>query len=158
MSEPISVRADIIPYSEEYSQTVRSWIDSEETLFYVCRNREYPPADDIIESWQRPDISAFLLFSERKPVAYAEIWPRQHERAVEISHLIVDPQKRSQGFGTKMLQLLYQRVADRRDVSKVVVNLYNDSEIALGCYLKAGFELVGTATHTLGLKMVRLVK
>jgi hypothetical protein len=61
------------------------------------------------------------------------------------------------GFGTNSC-LLYQQAAVRRDVGKVVINLYNDSEIALGCYLKAGFELVGTATHTMGLRMARIAK
>lgn len=158
MSEPTSAKADIIPYTEEFSQVVRSWIDSEETLFYVCRGREFPPAEDLIESWQRPDISSFLLFSERKPIAYGEIWPRPTERAAEIAHLLVDPYKRSRGFGVKMLQLLFEQAQMKREVTRVMINLYNDSEIALGCYLKAGFELVGTATHTMGLKMVRVVR
>ena len=46
----------------------------------------------------------------------------------------------------------------KREVTRVMINLYNDNEIALGCYLKAGFELVGTATHTMGLKMVRVIR
>jgi len=158
MSEPTSAKADIVPYTGEFSSVVRSWIDSEETLYYLCRGKEFPPSEDLVDSWQRPDVTSFLLFAERKPVAYGELWPRPAERAVEIAHLIVDPYMRSQGFGAKLLQLLYQQAAVRRDVGRVVVNLYNDSEIALGCYLKAGFELTGTATHTMGLRMARLVK
>ena len=151
-------KADIIPYTEEYSLVVRSWIDSQQTLFYVCRGKEFPPADDLVDSWQRKDVSSYLLFSDRKPIAYGEIWPRPAELAVEIAHLIVDPYRRGEGLGVKMLNLLFEQAASRRDVKRVMVNLYNDSEVALGCYLKAGFELVGTATHTMGLKMVRMAK
>jgi len=158
MTEPTSAKADIVPYTAEFSAVVRSWIDSDETLYYICRSREFPPSDDLVDSWQRPDVTSFLLFSERKPVAYGELWPRPAERAIEIAHLIVDPYKRSQGFGTKLLHLLYQQAGVRRDVGRVVINLYNDSEVALGCYLKAGFELTGTATHTMGLRMARIVK
>ncbi len=158
MTEPIHVKADIIPYSAEYSQVVRSWIESEETYFNVCRGKEYPPPDELVDSWQRTDVSSYLLFSDNRPVAYAELWVRPNERAVEINHLVVDPYKRQQGYGTKMLELLYQRGAERANITRVIVNLYNDSEAALGCYLKAGFELLGTASHTLGLKMIRLVK
>ena len=158
MTEPTHVKADIIPYSAEYSQVVRSWIESEETYFNVCRGKEYPPPDELVDSWQRTDVSSYLLFSDNRPVAYAELWVRPNERAVEISHLLVDPYKRQQGYGTKMLELLYQRGAERANITRVIVNLYNDSEAALGCYLKAGFELLGTASHTLGLKMIRLVK
>lgn len=158
MSEPISAKADLIPYSEEYSSQVRSWIESEETYFLVCRGREFPPPEDIVDSWQRPDVSSFLLFSDRRPIAYGELWNRPNERAVEIAHLIVDPYRRGEGLGTKMLTLLYQRAAERKNVVKVLINLYNDNEIALRCYTDAGFELIGTATHTMGLKMVRIVK
>lgn len=158
MTEPTSARADLIPYSEEYSQLVRSWIESEETYFLVCRGREFPPPEDIVEGWQRPDVTAYLLFADRRPVAYGELWNRPNERAVELAHLLVDPYKRSSGYGTKMVGLLYERAAERKSVVKVLINLYSDSEVALGCYLKAGFELIGTATHTLGLKMIRVVK
>jgi RimJ/RimL family protein N-acetyltransferase len=158
ISEPTHVKADIIPYSAEYSSVVRSWVESEETYFNVCRGKEFPPPDELVDSWQRSDVSAFLLFSDNRPVAYGELWTRPNERSLEINHLLVDPYKRLQGYGTKMLELLFQRGAERQNVARVVVNLYNDSEAALGCYLKAGFELLSTATHTLGLKMVRLVR
>ncbi len=158
MTGPISIKADIIPYADEYAQVVRSWIDSEETLFNVCRGKEFPPAEDIVEGWQREDVTSFMLLADRKPVAYGELWSRPNERAIEISHLIVDPIKRSRGFGTKMIELLYQRASEKRGTVKVVINLYGENEEALGCYLKAGFELLGTTTHTVGLRMVKLVK
>ena len=118
MTEPTSAKADIVPYTGEFASVVRSWIDSEETLYFLCRGREFPPAEDLVDSWQRPDVTSFLLFAERKPVAYGELWPRPAERAVEIAHLIVDPYKRSLGFGTKLLQLLYQQAAVRRETTE----------------------------------------
>jgi ribosomal protein S18 acetylase RimI-like enzyme len=156
--EPTRIKADIVPYSAEYSSLVRSWIESPETYKNVCRGQEFPPPEDIVDSWQRQGVSSFTLFSQRRPVAYGELWPRPLEMAVEIAHLLVDPYKRSQGYGSKMLELLYQRAAQRRGVAKVVLNLYGDDEVALGCYLKAGFELVGTSSYTVGLRMVRMVR
>lgn len=158
VTEPTSAKADLIPYSEEYSPLVRAWIESEETYFFVCRGREFPPPDDVVDSWQRADVSSYLLSAERHPVAYGELWSRPNERAVEIAHLLVDPYRRTNGYGTKMLHLLYERAAERKNVVKVVLNLYSENPIALGCYLKAGFELIGAATHTMGLKMVRVVR
>ena len=158
MSEPTRVKADIIPYTAEYSQLVRSWIDSEETYRYVCRATDFPPRDDIVDSWQRKTVTSYLLSSHGKPVAYGELWDRKIERAVEIAHLIVDQYKRSQGYGTKMLELLYNRAASRRGITKVLINLYVDSEEALGCFLKAGFELTGTARYVQGLQMMRTIQ
>ena len=155
MNASKDARADIVPYSSEFDQTVFAWIDSEETYRNVCRGRGFPPPPDMISGWQRNDVKAYLLFSNTVPVAYGELWDRPHEMAMEIAHLIVDPFRRNKGFGSKMVELLYQRAASRPAVARVLLNLYSENEIALACYLKAGFELVSTANYVVGLKLVR---
>ena len=158
VDEPTRVKADIVPYSREYERDVLSWIESEETLAALTRGKEFPPPDDLIESWQRKGVQSYLLFSAGKPVAYAELWDRPAELAREIAHLLVAPTSRGRGYGVKMLQLLYERAAQAPQVAKVVLNLYREDEIALGCYLKAGFELAGTSSYTMGLRMARMVR
>lgn len=157
MDDSTKVRADLVPYTSEYSAIVRSWIDCEETYDAVCRGINFPPPDDIVDSWQRQGVTSYLLLADRKPAAYGELWERQAERAVEIAHVLVDNYRRSHGFCAKLVQLLYERASERASIDRVLLNLYHDSSEALGCFLKAGFELVGTATHIEGLKMMRLV-
>jgi len=157
MTEPTRAKADLVPYTPEYSAVTRSWIDTEETYTLVCRGINFPPPDDIVDSWQRQGVTSYMLFSERRPVAYGELWDRPTEQAVEIAHLLVDQFRRSRGFGTKMLELLFDRASVRPGVARVNVNLYHQSPEALGCYLKAGFELIGTAAHVEGLRMTRVV-
>ncbi len=157
MTDPIKVKADLIPYVPEYSRVVHSWIDSEETYHDLCRGKQFPPSEDIVDSWQRDGVTSFILLSERKPVAYGELWHRPMDLAMEIAHLIVDRFKRSEGYGTKMIELLYDRAAQRENITRVMIHLYGDSEVALGCYVKAGFELLGTTTYTTGLRLVRTV-
>ncbi|RKX24710.1 MAG: hypothetical protein DRP45_07630 [Candidatus Zixiibacteriota bacterium] len=158
MSNPIRIKADLIPYTKEYSGVVRSWIDTEETYQFVCRGIDFPPPDDVVDGWQRQGVISYLLFSQRKPVAYGELWERKIEQAFEIAHVVVDQYQRSRGFGTKLVQLLFNRIAERPGTAKVLINLYHDSPEALGCFLKAGFELTGTSTHVEGLKMMRMVE
>lgn len=157
MDDFTGVKADLIPYSPEYSALVRSWIESEETYQLVCRGVNFPPPDDIVDSWQRQGVKAYLLIANRKPVAYGEVWDRKGEQAVEIAHIIVDTYQRSRGLGTTLLRLLYDRAAEMPGVLRVLINLYHDNSEVLGCYLKAGFEISGTATHIEGLKLVRPV-
>ncbi len=158
MDEPTHVKADIIPYTAEYSRDVLSWIDSEETYSNVCRGTQFPPSDGLIDSWQRDGVTSYILFTSGKPVAYGELWDKPLEMSVEIAHLIVAPYQRSRGYGTKMLGLLYERAATRSNVAKVILNFLSGDEITLGCYLKAGFELVSTAQHGAGLRMERQVR
>lgn len=153
MTDSTNVKADIVPYTSEYALRVRSWIDSEETYRSVCQGKEFPPPEDLVESWQRVDIASYIMLVERRPVAYGELWDRPVEQAAEIGHLIVDPAKRSRGYGTKMLRLLTQRAGQRLRVRKVMLHLFGGDEVVLGCYLKAGFEIVATTTAGEGLRM-----
>lgn len=158
MTEPTHAHADIVPYAAEHSARVRSWIDSEETYRNVCQGVDYPPPDDLVDSWQRVDIASYILLANRQPVAYAELWDRPVEQAAEIGHLIVDPYKRSRGYGSLMLDLVFRRAVQRHRVRRAMLHLFGGDEVVLGCYLKAGFELVGTTTAGGGLKMIREVK
>ncbi len=158
MSRPTQPKADIVPYAKEYSATVRAWIDSQEALYDVCRGNDFPPKQDIVDTWQRKEVSSYLLFTSGKPVAYAELWNRPNELAVEIAHLVVDPSRRAEGFGTRLVELLFEQGAARNDVAKVIINLYNENSVALNCFLKAGFELAGTTTYTQGLRIIRMVR
>lgn len=157
MSSTPSAKADIVPFTKEYSATVRQWIDSPEVLHDVCRGKDFPPAQDIIDTWQRKEVSSYLLMASGKPVAYAELWNRANELAVEIAHLLVDPAKRGQGYGTRLAHLLFEQGAARPEVAKVIAYLYNENSAALGCLLKAEFELAGTTSYTQGLRIVRIV-
>ncbi len=157
MSDSHKIKADLIPFASEYSRDVRSWIDSEQTLFDLCRSKDFPPSSKIVDTWQKKDISSYLLISENKPIAYGELWMRKIEREIEITHLLVNPFKRSRGLGSKMVSLLYERASHYPGIIKVVLHLHSENEDALGCYLNAGFELVSTTLGVPGLRMIRLV-
>ncbi len=158
MEDYTQVKADLVPYTSEYAGVVRSWIESEETYQLVCRGINFPPPDDVVESWQRQGVKSYLLISNRKPVAYGELWERKAEQAVEVAHVIVDTYLRSRGYGNKLLQLLYNRASEAPGVLHVLINLYHEDSEVLGCFLKAGFEISGTATHVEGLRLVRNVE
>lgn len=158
MTDISKIKADLVPFSDEYEQDVRSWIDCEETYSFVCRGKDFPPPESLVLNWQREGIKSYLLFTERKPVAYGELWFKPGDMAVEIAHLIVNNFKRGEGYGVKMVNLLYNRGASRSDVAKVIANIYNENHSALSCFMKAGFEISGTTNYTEGLRLVKLIK
>lgn len=150
-------KADIVGYVKENSMTVRSWINSEETWEALVPGREFPPPDNVVESWQTAKVMAYVLMSDNRIVAYGELRNKPQRLAVEIGHILVDPFKRGQGFGTKLVELLYHRAAKRPSVSQVLINLLGENQEELGCYFNAGFEIVGTTSHTTGLRLIRIV-
>lgn len=154
MSQPVQ-KADLVPFTPDYSRVVRTWIDSQETYYHLCRGPSFPPPEDIVDSWQRNNVVSYLLYAGGKPIAYGELWARPAEQAVEIAHLLVDPFERSKGCGTHMIELLHDRASGRPGVTRVLINLFSESKEALGCYMKAGFQLMGTTKHIAGLRMMR---
>ena len=154
----VCLKADIIGYTEEYAAVVRSWIDSDETYHNLCRGNDFPPPEDIVHSWQRSSVLSKLLLAKRKPIGYGELWARPAELAVELAHLLIDPAHRSEGYGSALVEHLFQNAARRPGVAKVIINLNAKSEHVLGCYLKAGFQLIGTTKHVPGLRMIRLTR
>ena len=158
MVKPLEIKADLIPYSEEYGEYVRKWIETEETFQFVCRGKDFPPPENIITTWQRSTVKSYLLIDSGKPVAYGELWRREDEMAYEIGHLLVDQYKRGEGYGTKLVELLYQRAASQPEIAKIIIKLFHENPIALGCFMKVGFEITSTTSYTAGLRMIRFVK
>ncbi|KAA3633616.1 MAG: GNAT family N-acetyltransferase [Calditrichaeota bacterium] len=155
MTKPADIKADIVPYSDEYAAQIRGWIESAETYKHVCRGTDFPPPENIISSWQRDTVNSYILIDSGKPIAYGELWHRKDEMAFELAHILVDPYKRSQGYGTKLIKLLYERAATRDDVAKVIIKLFQENPEALSCLMKAGFEITGTTNYTTGIRLVK---
>ncbi|RME23454.1 MAG: GNAT family N-acetyltransferase [Candidatus Zixiibacteriota bacterium] len=158
MNQPVRRKTDLVPYTAEYSRVVRSWIDSEETYYHLCRGPSFPPPEDIVDSWQRNNVMSYLLYAGSKPIGYGELWARPAEQAVEIAHLLIDPYERGKGYGTRLVERLYDRAGERPGVARVLINLFSDSREALGCYVNAGFQIIGTTKHIPGLRMMRLAR
>ena len=157
MTKPLEIKADLVPYSTEYEEYVRKWLDSAETYQFVCRGSDFPPPDSIISTWQRPTVKSYLLIDSGKPVAYGELWHRKEEMAFEIGHVLVEPYKRSMGYGTKLVELLFQMAASRADIAKVIIKLFHENPVALGCFMKCGFEITGTTSYTTGIRMIKFI-
>jgi GNAT superfamily N-acetyltransferase len=156
MADDTKQKADIIPYTAEFSGIVRGWIDSARTARNLGILDGYPPDDSIPERWQKSGVHGFILITGGVPVAYADVVERPPLLAVEFMHVLVEPSVRNQGYGSLMLNLLYDRVAHRREIAKVIINLEGDNKAALGCYFRAGFELAAANQYVAGLTLVRL--
>ena len=119
---------------------------------------QFPPPENVIESWQTDNVRSYVLMASGRIVAYAELHEKPQRMALEICHLLVDPARRGEGYGSAMLELLYRRAGQRKGVSQVLLTLLGPNRDILGCYTRAGFEIIGTTSHTPGLRMIRLVE
>ncbi len=157
MSALSRVQTYLAPYEPPYASVVRGWLDSLATVTAVCRSETWPVEEDIVDSWQRDNVTGWLLFDDRQARAYGELWPRPKESAIEIAHLLVDPALRRRGLGRELLRRLSARAEEDPSVDRVLINIYTDNEAALGLAMASGFELMGTNKYVEGLQLVKLL-
>jgi ribosomal protein S18 acetylase RimI-like enzyme len=99
---------------------------------------------DIVEGWaRRPDVEAFVLRQHELVVAYGEIWIDVDEREVELAHLIVDPDRRGEGLGGRLVAELVDQA--RRHYPLIAMRVHSNNAAAIRCYTRSGFELASAA-------------
>ena len=62
---------------------------------------------------------------------------------VRFGFVIVDPEIRGKGYGSKMLRLGFQYVKDHPDVTRIDLGVFEDNAAAKRCYEAAGFKEFG---------------
>ncbi len=102
-------------------------------------------------------MSSYLLLKTDKPIAYAELWSRPAEMGAEIKRLLVDPSRREEGFGRKMLDLVFDRATRKPGVVRLTCIIGSVDREVVACFISAGFELVAPGVNQLGLKLEKIV-
>ena len=98
----------------------------------------------MVAGWsERPDVEAFVLTEDDRVVAYGEIWIDAAEQEVELAHLIVDPRRRDEGFGGRLVAELVHQA--RRHYPVVALRVHSVNDVAIRCYARAGFERASPA-------------
>lgn len=96
--------------------------------------------------WRRPDVTARLLLDpDGIPVAYGEVWDDEDEDEVELARLIVDPTRRRQGIGRRLVELLLD-LAEQHQRSDCFLRVVPDNTAARALYRSTGFLEVDEAT------------
>lgn len=106
---------------------VLSWVDSEEVAEAFCGLSRVTPL--VFEDWYNaPDQLQFVYEKDDgEPVAYGEVWLSENDNELEISHLIVSNEFRSQGHGADLVRSLLQWIRmEKKAVKKVWARVDTD--------------------------------
>ncbi|HEY0637289.1 MAG TPA: GNAT family N-acetyltransferase [Pseudonocardiaceae bacterium] len=120
------------------AEVVSSWATTaEEVLAWCSRTAAAVPAE-VIAGWGRePDVLAYVLLDDGRPVGYGEVWVDDEQREVEIARVLVAPARRGQGFGRALVTHLV--AAGRRLHPAVFLRVTPGNDAAVACYRAAGF-------------------
>lgn len=79
-----------------------------------------------------------MLWAEKTPIGYGELWVDSTEQEVELAHVIVAQEQRGKGYGVALVRLLLD-AARQTPFRDVFLRVVPDNRAAIGCYLRAGF-------------------
>jgi RimJ/RimL family protein N-acetyltransferase len=101
------------------------------------------PAAEVRGWWEDPEMVPWVMLdADNAMVGYGEIWLDPAEDEVEVARLIIDPQLRGRGLGKRMTQLLTAKALET-GLATTMLRVMPDNDIAINCYLRCGFELLG---------------
>ena len=129
--------AELELFDRRVASTVAGWAGTAHESMLWCSLPEVTA--DAVDGWsRRQDVEAFVLRETGHVVAYGEIWIDVDEREVELAHLIVDPERRGQGLGGRLIDELVRQA--QRHYPVIALRVHSRNETAVRCYVRAGFE------------------
>lgn len=130
---------DLLPYAPVHAASVAGWPTSSPEVVMWCGRHEFPLPEETIAGWpQGEDVQAHVLVEGEKLLGYGELWFDAEEDEVELARLIVDPDVRGKGLGRELVRGLLARAVEA-GFDDVFMRLHPDNDMALRCYLGAGF-------------------
>lgn len=134
----------------QQAELVAGWSRSAgEAAMWVSRAEHPFPPGAVTAWWRASDVQPWLLLDgDGIPVAYGEIWDDAVEDEVELARLIVDPNRRRQGIGRRLVDELVA-LAKSTGREACFLRVAPDNGAALALYRAAGFHDVGLAQSRL---------
>lgn len=131
---------ELVDFDAVHAATVAGWPTSPDEAFRWCGHHAVSAAQ--VAGW-RADGRPYGLVDGDVLVGYGELWVDEDE--VELARLIVDPARRRQGVGRRLVSALAAAArAHRTDL--VCLRVHPDNAAAVRVYTAAGFTEVDAAT------------
>ncbi len=136
-----------------HAAQIAQWVETEEQLRWVAPSSRPPLTTEKVATWPRPGGRAFSLVPRGAvdPVGYGELNPvRNAPDTLWLGHLIVTPEQRGRGIGQLLVRGLLGEAFERLSAERALLVVFPDNEVAIRCYRRVGFRIVGEECHRFG--------
>jgi len=140
----------LVPFDRSWAELVVSWVRDANEAYWLAPKTPPPLTSLSILRWRAPDHHRYLLMEDGcpEPVAYGELNRMTGgARRYWLGHLVVDGQRRGQGYGLQLTRLLLEEAFERRGARQVTLVVFPENKAALACYRAAGMRDDGWETH-----------
>lgn len=129
------------PYKKDDAETILSWIKDERAFYKWTAGilGEYPIS---VEQFNAVgNLMAFTAIDDNEIIGFFTMRrPNEFFEELRFGFVIVDSEKRGQGYGKKMLELGLKYAKEIFGANKVSLGVFENNEPAYFCYKAAGFE------------------
>ena len=129
------------PYTENDTDTILSW-SKDESAFYKWSAGvlgEYPISKEQFGFVK--NLMAFTAIDDDEVIGFFTMRrPSENFDELRFGFVIVDPEKRGQGYGKRMLKLGIKFAKEIFGAKKVSLGVFKNNESAYYCYKAVGFK------------------
>lgn len=129
------------PYNEKDTEIILSW-SKDELAFYKWSAGvlgEYPISKEQFSFVNK--LMPFTAINDDEVIGFFTIRrPSENFDELRFGFVVVDPQKRGQGYGKRMLQLGIKFAKEIFGAKKVSLGVFENNESAYYCYKAVGFQ------------------
>ena len=128
-----------------FAPVVASWVQTPAELRWLAPRTPHPLTPVKVVNWTKKTGEAFLLFQpqEALPCGYGELNPMKGDPShLWIGHILIDSQRRREGLGRLLTDLLTRKAFEDENAKKVSLVVFPDNKPALDCYVKCGYKIV----------------
>lgn len=127
---------DLEMFDTRLADTIAGWsADPDATMMWCSLSAV---TGDVVAGWSDDaHVEAYVLCDDGDPVAYGELWVDADENEVELAHVIVEPGRRGDGLGRRLVAGLVDQA--RRHYPVVSMRVHSQNEAAVRAYRAAGF-------------------
>ena len=129
------------PYNKNDAETIMLWIKDEKSFYKWTAGvlGEYPISVEQFNTVS--NLMAFTVIDDNEIAGFFTMRrPSESFEELRFGFLIVDPEKRGQGYGKNMLKLGLKYAKEIFGADRVSLGVFENNESAYYCYKAVGFE------------------
>ena len=128
------------PYKKDDAETILSWIKDEKAFYKWTAGilGEYPISVEQFNAVS--NLMAFTAIDDNEIIGFFTMRrPNEFFEELRFGFVIVDSEKRGQGYGKKMLELGLKYAKEIFGANKVSLGVFENNKSAYFCYKATGF-------------------
>ena len=144
------MKIELLPFATHCAPMIAAWVSDDISLLWLAPRTPPPLTPQKVLDWHGAGKTALLAYVEGEdaPCGYAEInQTRSKPYELWLGHIIVAPQRRSRGIGSRFVDMLLDEAFESFGAQTVSLVVFPENVAAIRCYQRCGFAVTREECH-----------